>query len=316
VAGVSIATADPAGVPVDPTPLDLTPLDAAILHAVAFADVFDHAPTPDEIHRHLTIAAPVTAVERRLGKSAALAERLGRPDGFVVAVGREALVERRVRRTRVSAALWPHARLLGRLIGLLPYVRMVAVTGSLAVDAAGGDADVDLFVIVADGRLWLARALVVAVVRLAAPAGIRLCPNYLLAEGAIELDEAERTYGTAREIAQMVPLAGFSTYRRFLARNDWYVAFQPNHLPAGTRRADGGRGLLRRTVERIGRASPLDRLERWEMRRKVRRLRAATRSPEARYDARRCKGHVEGHAGRTAATVEARFRELLGDPRR
>jgi len=52
------------------------------------------------------------------------------------------------------------------------------------------------------------------------------------------------------------------------------------------------------------------------MRRKVRRLRAATRSPEARYDAQRCKGHVDGHANRTAAAAEARFRNLLEVPGR
>jgi hypothetical protein len=254
-------------------------------------------------------------VERQLVESAALARRLKRPGGLVVAVGRESLVERRARRAGASARLWPRARFLGRLIGRLPFVRMVAVTGSLAVDAAGDDADVDLFVIVADGRLWLARALVVGVVRLAAPAGIRLCPNYLLAEGALELEDTDRTYGTAREIAQMVPVAGFAAYRRFLARNEWYAGFQPNHVPSGPSRRDGP-GPLRRVVELIGRAAPFDRLERWEMRRKVRRLRAATRSPEARYDAQRCKGHVDGHAARAAAAVETRFQDLLEDPAR
>ena len=298
----------------DPGPaLDVAesePLDLAILRAVAFADVFDHAPMVRELRRHLTVVASVAEVERRLAGSPFLAERLATRAGHVVATGRESLVERRATRSDASARLWPRAHRLGRLIGRLPYVRMVAVTGSLAVDAAGEDADIDLFIVVADGRLWLARALVIAVVRLAAPAGIRLCPNYLLAEAAMELDDGDRTYGTAREIAQMVPVAGFAAYERFLARNAWYRAMQPNQAPARAAR-DERPGRVRRVVERIGRAGPFDRLERWEMRRKVRRLRAATRSPEARYDAQRCKGHVEGHAGRAATAVEARFRALL-----
>lgn len=287
------------------------PLDLAILRAVAFADVFDHAPTIREVRGHLTVVASVAEVERRLADSPFLAGRLSRHDGFVVATGREPLVARRAARSEASARLWPRARRIGRLIGRLPYVRMVAVTGSLAVNAAGDDADIDLFIVVADGRLWLARALVVAIVRLAAPAGIRLCPNYLLAEAATELDEADRTYGTAREIAQMVAVAGSAAYDRFLARNAWYRELQPNHEPA---RAipDDRPGRVRRVVEWIGRSGPVDRVERWEMRRKVRRLRAATRSPEARYDAQRCKGHVEGHAERAAAAADARFHELLG----
>ena len=286
------------------------PLDLVILHAVAFADVFDHAPSVPELQRHLTRAASNGDIERRLAGSPFLTERLATHAGHVVAASRGSLVERRARRSEASARLWPRARRLGRLIGRLPFVRMVAVTGSLAVDAAGEDADIDLFVVVADGRLWLTRALVVVVVRLARPAGIRLCPNYLLAEAAMELDEADRTYGTAREIAQMVPVAGLATYERFLARNDWYARFQPNHVPVRMPR-DHRPGPARRVVERLGRTAPFDRLERWEMRRKVRRLRAATRSPEARYDAQRCKGHVDGHAGRAAAAVEARFRTLI-----
>jgi hypothetical protein len=285
------------------------PLDVAILRAVAFADVFDHAPTTTEIQRHLTIAVSLPAVERRLAESPALG-RLDLRDGLVVAAGREDLVERRHLRAAASAALWPRARRLGRIVGALPYVRMVAVTGSLAVDAAGDEADVDLFIVVADGRVWLARALVIAVVRLAALTGVRLCPNYLLAEEAMELDAADRTYGTAREIAQMVPLTGFGTYRRFLHRNAWYTTYQPNHRPPDSIRDDAA-GPIPRAVERVGRTAPFDRLERWEMRRKVRRLRSASASPEARYDDRVCKGHVDGHAARAALAAEARLGVLL-----
>ena len=44
------------------------------------------------------------------------------------------------------------------------------------------------------------------------------------------------------------------------------------------------------------------------------RLRAETVSPEAHYDAVRCKGHVEGHAARISAAVDGRFAALLAGP--
>jgi hypothetical protein len=188
---------------------------------------------------------------------------------------------------------------------------MVAVTGSLAAGGPRPGADIDLFIVAAAGRVWLARALVVGVVRLARPLGVELCPNYVLSEGALLLPATDRTYGTAREIAQMVPLSGDATYREFLERNAWYRAFQPNHVRARDEGPDEGRTRLRRFAEAVGRSRAFDRLERWEMRRKTRRLTAIATSPEARYDADCCKGHVEGHAARAAAAWDARVDELL-----
>jgi hypothetical protein len=54
----------------------------------------------------------------------------------------------------------------------------------------------------------------------------------------------------------------------------------------------------------------VDRIERWEMRRKIRRLRALAPSAEAQYSVACCKGHVDDHGRRTIAAFEARLARL------
>src|SRR5205085_8843103 len=114
-------------------------------------------------------------------------------------------------RASVATDYWHRAIHYGHIMGGLPFVRMVAVTGALAMDNIA-DGDVDYLVVTEPGRLWLCRALIVGLVRVAALRGTELCPNYFLSERALVLHE--RNLFIAHEVAQMVPVAGLETYQR------------------------------------------------------------------------------------------------------
>ena len=280
----------------------LAPLELAVVEALTYADLFDWPLTPAEIHRYL----PVPARPDEVGVALASPRLRGRAsivDGLAVLAGREQLAAERRRRSAISARLWPSAVRSARVVASLPFVRLVAISGSLAVGAAESGADVDLFVVTEAGRVWLTRGMTVGVVRLAALRGVRLCPNYLLAESALELPE--RDLFTAHELLQMVPVAGGATYRALLDRNAWSRAFLPNHggqpVPA-----DGRRGLPRRAVERALRLSLFDPAERLEMRRAGARLSRGATSGEQRFDESACKGHFGEHRRRSLEAFNGR----------
>lgn len=284
----------------------LTPVEEAVVDALCYADVFDWPLTPAEVHAFLPLAAGPADVDLAL-RSSRLRPFVGLADGFVSLAGREPLAVRRRALARSSAQLWPRALRAARAIGRLPFVRLVGVTGSLAAGAAGPDADVDLFVVTEGGRLWLTRAATIALGRAAGAAGARLCPNYLLAESALELPE--RDAFTAHELARLVPIAGAETYERLLAANTWYREFLPNHRPTAVNLTSAGNRL----AERLFRTRPFDRLEAWEMARKVRRFEATGTSAEERYGREVCKGHADGHRARALAAYEARLAATLGE---
>ena len=290
----------------------LSQIEAAAVRALAYADLFDSPLSAPETHRYLPIPARPDDVERAL-ESLRKKHWVETTEGFYVLGARTELVEIRHRRAETSARLWPRAIRSAHLLSYLPWVRLVAVSGSLAVDAAAGDSDIDLFIVSESGRVWTTRASTIALGRLvAAVTGTRkvsLCPNYVVAVSALHLPE--RDLFTAHELAQLVPLFGQDAYRALLERNQWYRQFLPNHPGYVGTIADIQGRRARRFVERVL-ANPLVAgIERWEMRRKVRRLRRlAPDTTEVHFDATICKGHFAEHRARTLRAFDARLRTL------
>lgn len=297
-------------------------LHNAILRTVAYVDIFDYPLAEAEIHRYLIgVAAPALAVTQALANGALVPARLAKRNGYFTLPGRQEIVETRRRREEAARLLWPAAIRYGLLIARLPFVRMVAVTGSLAVNNAEPGADIDYLIVTANDRLWISRAFTILVVRLAAREQLPLCPNYLLSERALVF--SERNLYTAHELVQMVPLSGHGFYQRIRQLNRWTERWLPNAdesppapvtpLPASTMF-----GSARKLAERGLNTGLGQRLENWEMRRKVTKFsrEAATRtasgeaSLEANFAADWCKGHFGGHAGRVLEAYTRRTNYL------
>jgi hypothetical protein len=319
----------------------LSAVESAILQAVAYADVFDYPLTAQEVHRYLAgVPATSAMLHSLLGNGRLVPRRLASCGGYFTLPGRETIVKTRRRRAEVAARMWPRALRYARIIAGLPFVRMVAVTGALAMDNVDSRADIDYFIVTEPGRLWLCRALVIALVRLAARYGDVVCPNYFLSADALILHE--RDPFTAHELVQMVPIAGMATYWRLRQLNAWTRHFLPNAdgppQPAGvtplfpahppgshTMSApfqDSEAGsllwrLARGVAESALKTPPGARLEGWEMARKVRkfnRQRDGQPGPslptEAAFCADWCKGHFDNHGQRTLAAFADRLRAL------
>jgi hypothetical protein len=153
--------------------------------------------------------------------------------------------------------------------------------------------------------------LIVGLVRLVKLKGTELCPNYFLSEHALVL--TERNLFTAHEMTQMVPLAGVETYQRMRDLNRWTDSFLPNAGGAPRRIAqiEPTRRRTRRIVEGTLRSRVCAPLERWEMRRKIRKL--ASRSDghiEAAFGPDWCKGHFGDHGQLTLARYAERLTAL------
>lgn len=284
-------------------------VEAGVVAALAYADVFAWPLSAAEIHRTMPAAATLADVHLALG-SAVGRSVVGSDGDLHFLPGRNDIVRERRTREAISADLWKMALRYGRAIAALPFVKLVAVSGSLAVDAADADADIDLFIVTENGRLWTTRALVIAVVRAAATrAGGRVvvCPNFLVAESNLAM--SERDHFTAHELAQLVPLWGDSAYAELLEQNAWFSDFLPNHRGRGPATISRSRGLGHR-LEGLLRQPIFDRFERWEMQRKIARLAGASALPDARYDENVCKGHVDGHRQRILRAYESRLAEL------
>jgi hypothetical protein len=294
----------------DPFPSNLS---QAIVDALAYSDVFDYPLTGGQIRRYLvrTPASPAQ-VESALASDPWLAERVETAGAQYCLVGRSATFAVRAGRAADSAWLWRRARLLARVIALMPFARMVAIIGSLTMDNVRSRSDdIDLFIVTAAGRVWLTRAAVIALVRIARLAKIDLCPNYIVSERKLGMET--RDLFTARELAQMRPLAGSATYRALLDANDWLCVTLPNAAPHMEDVRDPGRVArwAQAALEWPLRGRMGDALEARLRRRKVNDLaqQAATSgSPEVVLEPEVCKGHMDSH-GKKIRQEYARRRE-------
>ncbi len=279
----------------------------AVLATVAYADMFDFPLRRQEIQRDLIgLAAPAAsttnAIDTLLDR-----DRLAADGSYLVLPGRRGLAKLRQSREAQAARLWPIAQRFGRLIARFPFVRLVAVTGSLAAGNPDDRADVDYLIVTAPGRLWSVRAMAALPVRLARRAGVHLCPNYLLTTRALALEHKDLF--TAHELLLATPLAGAPTYRQFLGYNNWAARWLPNHyeqrrhlalkLPTG--------GVLQPWSERLLAGRLSGRFEQWEAQRKQRLM---LRSSDGNFSEDICEGYLGQRRQRKLIEFEQRCRQL------
>jgi len=289
----------------------VTDLEWDILQTVAYADIFDYPMTTAEIHRYLIRASAalddvMVAIDKLIGRYVVDCE------GYICLSGREHIIPIRQRRAKIAERLWGYAEHYGQIVGRLPFVRMVAITGSLAVDNTDKEGDIDLMIITAPKRLWLCRLLVIGIVRRGIKRdGITLCPNYFVTTNAMRI--TDQNPFTARELAQMVPLAGFEIYEHFRTLNAWSHEYFPNATTPPQRSANIATIPLTKRLSEWMLKTPLGAwLEKWEMSRKIKKLTTHGVNNESQFTPDMCKGHFDGHRHRILSAYDQRLRMLQG----
>ena len=154
----------------------LTELEHAILETLAYSDIFEFPLRLEEVHRYLPVRAAMDEVRKGLSR----AKQVDSRDGYYFLAGHEEYVEMRARRADASLPAFNWALRYGRILGSMPFVRMVGMTGSLAMMNLSEGADMDYMLVTKPGRLWTARAFAVSFGRLMRPFRHRICVNLLV----------------------------------------------------------------------------------------------------------------------------------------
>jgi hypothetical protein len=237
---------------------------AAILATLAYFDLFQYPLTEREIYFFLSRHIPPPAFEHALG--ALLAEgRVFSVDGFYSLRNDPALVHRRRSGNALAARMLGTADRITALLSHFPFVRAVGVSGSLSKQYADKDSDIDLFIITAPGRLWIARTLLHGLKKVSFLLRRQdwFCMNYFIDETALRIPE-QNLY-TAIEIVTLLPLRGAGVFTAFRKANDWTDDYLPNSYGRVVYAGEDRPSLLRRTLEKMFDNRLGDRLDRWLM---------------------------------------------------
>lgn len=158
------------------------------------------------------------------------------PNKYYFIEGRKNLVAQRKEREIWARKKWNIAKRVGRILGIIPTLKLVGVTGGLSRNNVRKDDDIDFFIITHRGSLWISRFFATIILDIFGlrrkPDGKivanKICLNMFMDENALTLPEAERDLFSAYEVLQMQPLLERdNTYERFLIANSWVREYLP-----------------------------------------------------------------------------------------
>jgi hypothetical protein len=134
-------------------------LRSSILKTIAYFDLFDFPLTAEEILEYLydyNKPLHIKEVKGVLGEM----EKDGQVEElkkYFILKGRGAITETRKARKFIAEKLWNRTKLYGQYMRAVPFVRMIAVCNNLSYNNPSQQSDIDLFIVIKPGRMWLAR---------------------------------------------------------------------------------------------------------------------------------------------------------------
>ncbi len=209
-----------------------------IIATLAYYDVMDYPLTAFEVWKHflavenevsreqVTLASVHEALHMLVSEQRAKEDR-----GFYCLPDRSALVDRRLAEGKVSVARLKRLRRLVGLLRFLPFVRMIGATGSLAMERGEEESDWDLLIVLKKDRIFTGRAVITLFLHLIGKrrhgkkTKNRACLNYFITDESLEI--GTKDLYSAHEYRFLIPLFGWSVYRKFEMTNRWIVRFQP-----------------------------------------------------------------------------------------
>ncbi|MBI4160508.1 MAG: hypothetical protein HY506_01215 [Candidatus Yanofskybacteria bacterium] len=216
-----------------------------ILATLSYYDVFDLPLSREEVaarlinFKHLGLGRSLT--EQRPGTDEVGRELdqlmldgvINRGGSFYFLSGRNYLPPLRLKREKMARDNWRITGRMARWIRLLPYVRAVFASGSLAMRNMDELSDLDILVVVRHGRIWFARLLVTglfSLLRMRRNAGDKIAPgkiclNHYITDKSLLIPF--KSIYTAQTYANLAPIyfRDYAAAREFKRENEWVMDF-------------------------------------------------------------------------------------------
>lgn len=212
-------------------------MEKAILKTLIYADIFDYPLKGYEVYKWLIERqTSLIKLEQALNKLIKRRKIQFYKDYYFLKNNKE-LVNKRRKRQKYSQKFLIRAKILTRILKIIPWIKLVGVSGGLTLDNSDKKDDIDLFLITEKNRLWLSRICAIflfdllsirrtARMKLTDTVG-KFCVNAILDED--HLEQKFKDLYTAHEVLQMKLLwQRNGTYSKFLAENEWVFQFLPN----------------------------------------------------------------------------------------
>ncbi len=218
-------------------------LDKNILATVIYYDGLNYPLTAFEMWKYLIRTDYSVAGNEKMEVTLAqiseklqdknLSKYIEHSSGFYFLRGKSELVAKRIASNKISTGKIKKLQGVVRLIRALPFVRMVGITGALAMKNARVSSDWDLFIVLEYGKIWTGRTVITAILhflkkrRHGLDVSDRVCLNFFVTDQSMEV--ITKDLFSANEYMFLFPLYGWETYKKFQIKNKWIQKMKPTY---------------------------------------------------------------------------------------
>jgi hypothetical protein len=210
----------------------MNPLQESILKVIAYFDIFYYPVTAQEILYFMNKPCSEQKLDHALDELLKN-EIIFKTKDYYSLHNDQTFAIKRIKANEAANKQLKIAKKIAVLLIRIPYIKGVAISGSLSKNVAYKGSDIDFFIITKENRLWLSKLFFTSLIKCATFFGLSkwFCLNYIIDEKNLEVPE--KNIFTATEIITLLPLYGSSLFNNFFTANEWVYDFFPNH-PART----------------------------------------------------------------------------------
>ena len=203
-------------------------LSDSILKAVAYFDLFNYPLTKEQIFNYLPQNSVSLSDVKNEIETLVNDKKLLRESSLVFLPGKqENIVQNRMENEVRAKKMLNIARMIARVIKILPFVRGVFITGSLSKNVADSSSDIDFMIIAAPDRVWICRTILTSFRKIFLLGRSKyFCTNFYLSEN--HYTHQEKNIYTAVEVATTKVIWNQSAYSAYQQQNGWIKEYLPN----------------------------------------------------------------------------------------
>lgn len=147
-----------------------------------------------------------------------------------------------------------------KIIKSFPFVRGVAVSGSLSKGVMYENGDIDYFIIAKKNRLWICRTLLILFKKIFLLNSRKyFCVNYFVDEDNLRIED--KNIFTAIEISHLLPVYNLPIFKQLRSNNSWVDSFFPSFSNSRKVQQFEGNGTFKSFFEWIINCLPADRMD-------------------------------------------------------
>lgn len=230
----------------------------AIIRTLCYADVFDYPLTENEIWTRFI--GKRNLKEDKYHLDIRKIKEIEQKAGLYFLKGRGHVVGLRQKKDLFSKEKLQIAQKITSLIRFIPSVKLVGISGGLAIANAKDEDDIDLFIVASKDFLWITRFIVTLLVELFSsrrhPADLdvknKVCLNIFIDEEHLSIPILNRNLFIAYEVVQLRPLFDKkNTHQKFLSANLWVKDYLPNSIDKKIHKLDNKRLYVQRRYFRM-----------------------------------------------------------------